>query len=342
MDQRSVLSAAADLRASLRAYSTPAEELPGPAAQVFDRLVHQTIGGSASQGFLWELRISNGLAENAFSLPNGGVYVDEKMAQTLGNEPGLWAALLAHEIVHITERHWTKRVAFQNSVKDSLRSWNQMQLGALPVTLRSTSPSQQASEFAEFSRELERDADLGSLDILARSGFHPDFVIALFHLMEAQEGSGPAQHFLASHPGWDVRESVVRKRYAAAVSEFERLWPRAGDSPGGNAPVLAFMGRPQARSSASHQTAEVSLPLRCEHTTNPVEVVLVFRRLRSSDVVAREQEGKLQRTIACTSTQARVSFALDHGGALGETEVEFYVMDDRGWVLGHSLKLRAR
>jgi len=308
---------------------------------VFDRLVRQARGGTASQGFLWELRITNGFVENAFSLPNGGVYVDEKMAQILGNEPGLWAAVLAHEIVHVSERHWTKRAAFQNSLKDSARSWNQMQLGALPVTLRCTSPGQQASEFAEFSRELERDADLGSLDILARSGFHPDFVIALFHLMEAQEGSGPAQRFLASHPGWDVRESVVRKKYAAAVSRFEQLWPQAGDSPGGNAPALAFMGRPQARSSASHQNAEVSLPLRCEHTTNPVEVVLLFRVFRPSDTPAGEQEGKLRQTIACTSTQSRVSFALDHGGGLGETEVEFYVMDDRGWVLGHSPKLRA-
>jgi len=336
IDHRPLASAVAELRSSLNVDSVPANSISGPAGAVFDRLVRELPSSSSSQSPQWELRITKGFTENAFSLPDGAVYVNKEMAQLLGNEPGLWAALLAHEIIHITEHHWMKRAAFLSSMKDSAQNTNITKLGFYATILSSSSHAAQQTEFAEFSRELELDADVGSLDLMARSGFHPDFVIALFHLMQTQENSRVAEKYLASHPVWDIRESKIRKKYAAAVVEFEQLWPWSNSSPGGNAPVLAFLGHPQAHKGADRATTEVSLPLRCENATTPVGVVLLYRRIETPNRPADEQTEKLQQTVTCTVAQANASFALPRTRSTGKVELEFYVMDSRGWLLGRS------
>jgi hypothetical protein len=341
-NQRSFSTAVAQLRSNLRNDSVPAEEIPGPAARVFDQLVHEASGSSSGEEISWELRVVKGHTGNAFSLPDGALYVDDEMVQLLGNDPGLWAAVLAHEMVHVTERHWAKRAVFQGSLRDSHESWGFVQMAAFPAVLTPSTPADRERELADFSQDLELEADVGSLGLMARSGFHPDFVTALYHLMEAQEGNSGAAHFLASHPRWDVRESHVRKRYSAAVAEFEKLWPDSSNSPGGNPPVLAFVRRPKAGFGAHHTGTEVSLPIRCENSSDGVKVVLLLRRLRASNLPPSEQTRKMQQTIDCTSARTFASFVLSATRPREEADVEFYVMDSRGWVLARSSKLRVR
>lgn len=339
---RSFNTAIAQLRSNLNNGSVPAEEIPGPAARVFDQLVREASGSSSGEEFSWELRVVKGLTGNAFSLPDGAVYVDEEMVQLLGNDPGLWAAILAHEIEHVTQLHWTKRAAFQDSLRDPRRNWGFMQLGAFPVGLTSSTPADQERELADFSQDLELEADIGSLGLMARSGFHPDFVTALYHLMEAEEGNRGATHFLAAHPRWDVRESHLRKSYSAALAEFAKLWPDASTSPGGNPPVLAFVGRPETSIADHHTSAQVSLPIRCENSSGSVEVVLLLRRLRAQDLPPSEQTRKMRQEIDCAAGRTNVNFVLGANRPRAEADVEFYVMDCRGWVLARSAKLRIR
>jgi hypothetical protein len=337
---RSFNTAVAQLRTHLQNESVPALEIPGPAARVFDQLVQEVSGGSSGEEFSWELRVVKGHTENAFSLPDGAVYVDDEMVELLGNDPGLWAAVLAHEMVHVTQHHWTKRAIFQDSLRDPQGNWGFVQLGAFPAVFTSSTVEDRERELAGFSQKLELEADVGSLGLMARSGFHPDFVTALYHLMEAQEGRSVAAHFLASHPPWDVRESHVRRRYSAAVAEFGKLWPDPSNSPGGNPPVLAFVGRPEAGFGAHHTSAEVSLPLRCENSSGGVEVLLLLRPVRASDLRSSEQTRKMQQTIDCTSDQTMASFVLSATRPREEANVDFYVMDNRGWVLARSSRLR--
>jgi len=290
----------------------------------------------------WELRVVKGLTGNAFSLPDGAVYVDDEMVQLLGNDPGLWAALLAHEIMHIIQHHWTKRAAFQDSLRDTRTGWSSMQVGAFPLLVTSLTETDRERAMADFSQELELEADIGSLELMARSGFHPDFMTALHHLMEAQEGSDLAAHLLASHPDWNVRESHLRKRYKAAVAEFAKFWPDPRWSPGGNPPVLAFVGRPAAALEPDRTNTEVSLPLRCENFSGGVDVVLMIRRFDPFNLAPSERTSKMQQTVACKSDRTIASFAVSVADPREEADVEFYVMDSRGWVLARSSKLRIR
>ena len=217
-----------------------------------------------------------------------------------------------------------------------------MQSRAFPVVVTSSTETDRERAMADFSQELELEADIGSLDLMARSGFHPDFVTALYHLMEAQEGSSTAAHFLASHPGWNVRESHLRRRYKSAVAEFAKFWPDARQSPGGNLPILAFVGRPEAAVEPHRTNTELSLPIRCENVSGGVDVVLLIRRLDAFNLPPSERTGKMRQTVDCKSDRTIASFVISTADLREEADVEFYVMDNRGWVLARSSKLRIR
>jgi len=324
---------------SWNSHSTAAQEFPGPGEQVFKQLLGPIRRESAGQELDWELRVSNGSAENAFSLPDGAVYVSKSLAQILAKDPGLWAAVLAHEIVHIQKHHWAKRASFEKSLEEACQGRGWLDGGIYPVGLIRLSPDEKRTLLAGFLRELERDADFGSLDLMAQNGFHPGFVVSLYHLMEAQEGSSSAGQFLSSHPGWNIREAEIQTKYAAAVAKFERLWPHPADSPGGAGPALAFLGRPEARVGVPPRGLEIRLPLRCEHTQDPVDVVLLVRRWPLPSTSSTELTGNLRLTTACPSHPTEVSFDLRRASAGEELNLEFYVMDQRGWVLGRSSEL---
>jgi Zn-dependent protease with chaperone function len=342
LNTRSFDAAIEDLRSNLNNKSIAAEDIPGPAADVFNRLVPEAAGNSLGAGISWELRVTEGLLGNAFSLPDGGIYVDKEMVQVLGNDPGLWAAVLAHEIVHVTKRHWSKRAALQNSLKDSHESFGFTRIGVFPSRLTTAAPADRERELAAFSQDLELEADLASLGLMARSGFHPDFVTALYHLMEAREGTGSGARFLASHPGWDVREASLHKRYAAALEQFQRFWPEASVSPGGSPPMLAFAGAPQARIDAARAAAEITLPLSCQNATGPVDVILLLRGLRAAELSESQRTAKMRQTIDCTSDKTAARFVVPALRPQDEADGEFYVMDGRGWVLARSSKICIR
>jgi Zn-dependent protease with chaperone function len=341
-DEHSFNTAVDQLRSNLNNDSVPAVAIGGPSAGVFEQLVHGLTGSSPEDGLSWELRVVKGLSGRAFSLPNGAVYVDDEMVQLLGNDPGLWAAVLAHEIIHIVQHHWTKRAIYQDSLRDSRAGWNFIQFGAFPVVVTSSTQNDRERAIADFSQQLELEADIESMGLMARSGFHPDFVTALDHLMEAQEGNFGVTQNLASHPRWGARESQNRKKYSAAVAEFEKLWPDPAKSPGGNPPVLAFVGRPSAAVSDQQASAELTLPIRCENSSNPIEVLLLLRHERASEFSAAEQTSKMRQSIDCRSNRMNASFALNTSHVGDEVDAQFYVMDSRGWVLARSSKIRVR
>lgn len=286
----------------------------------------------------WELRVVRGSAGNAFSLPDGAVYVDRGMLQLLRNDAGLWAAVLSHEMAHITQHHWTKLADFQDSLGNPGSSYFTLLSGFPSMVIPSTERDRER-QLTAFSRELELQADVAALDLMARTGFHPDFLIALYHLLEAQEGSNNSAHFLGSHPGWDVRESNLRKKSSTAVSKFVKLWPNSANSPGGSPPTLAFIGPPVVHES--RQTS-VSLPLRCKNSSGALEIELLFRRSRSSSRPFTGQIQKMQQAISCTSDRTMVTFPIEAAHPSEEADVEFYVMDSRGWVLARSSRVPVR
>jgi Zn-dependent protease with chaperone function len=309
---------------------------------VFDRLVAQ-IQAPRTGKFAWALRIVKDDQMNAFSSPDGTVYVESGLAELAGASTGLWAAVLSHEIAHVVRRDWARRYLFQKVLENG--GGAVIALGDPSLPSVSWSDSEKASaDFGRFCRQMELDADRESLMLMARAGYHPDFVPALHHLLHAQSSGGTAASLYAMHPCWEERDRELSRAYEEASIEFARHWREWYASPGGNPPVLVFAEAPRVRKTGSTRW-EVQIPMRCQNLVGAVEVVLHSRATSSktsrpdSTPDLSEAGSELRQLTGCTSPRTTITFSLadpaDRNQA-AQRWTDVYVLDAWGAVLARA------
>lgn len=160
-----------------------------------------------------------------FSSPDGTIFVDEELAQFLGSHSGLWAAAVAHEMAHVIRPDWARRYLFQKSLQESVSS--QIMIGSAAAAASSWSdPNASSNLLATFRQNRELEADAEAHMLMARAGSHPNFMPALYHLLEGQPQQRRAELLDSSHPLWDDRNGRLRTHIATAAQEFGRLCPR--------------------------------------------------------------------------------------------------------------------
>ncbi|NEU10682.1 M48 family metalloprotease [Methylobacterium sp. BTF04] len=182
---------------------------------------------------------------NAFALPNGRLYVTRGLL-ALASDTSEIAAVLAHEIAHVTLRHATARTEL--ALRSQLVSKVVADVLNDPVT-GAQLQSQSKFALARFSREQELEADGIGVRTLARAGYDPfgagRFLHALNRTTAMKTGTGMAGEpdMLATHPGTTERITLVtraarligapglgvdeRARYLAAIDGIAY-----GDNPG--------------------------------------------------------------------------------------------------------------
>jgi len=340
------LETAARLRPQLTAQSMAATGSYATGQLVFDQLLKQVRTPSAAK-FAWELRIVDDGELNAYSSPDGSIYVESGLGQLAGASTGLWAAILSHEIAHVLRRDWARRYLYQKSLQSD--SAVTIALGDPGLPSASWTDSQAAAaNLGRFCRQLEIEADRDGLVLMARAGYHPDFVPALHHLLHAQgSGAAPASLY-AMHPCWEERDHELRRAYFEASVEFEHRWPEWYASPGGNPPVVVFAEAPTVRPTLQKNGSkqwEVDVPMRCQNLVGVVEVVL--RAGSAADVVEPsglfpnlQQSGFEQRQLTgCTSLKTTVTFTVDdasHRSKRGANSTRVYVLDAWGAILARA------
>ena len=336
------METAARLRPQFLAESVPAAARYPSAPLVFKRLTEQV---SVPAGYhpAWELRVVDDGQLNAFSSPDGTIYVESGLAQMAGASTGLWAAILSHEIVHIASRDWARRYLYQKSLQSG--SGADIVLGDPGLPSATWSDSEKASEeMARFCRRLELEADREGLMLMARAGYHPDFVPALHHLLHAQGPDVPAASLYAMHPCWEERDRELSRAYVEASIEFERRWPEWYASPGGNPPVVVFAAEPKVKKTGSKEV-QIQIPMRCQNLAGAVEVVLSADSARSkfvgshrpADEPASPEE--IRQLTGCTSPTTTVTFTISPipaGQKSGAQWTDIYVLDAWGEVLARA------
>jgi Zn-dependent protease with chaperone function len=319
---------AARVRSLLLPHSEPAVGQYAVGKEVMERLLRQLPANS--RRFSWDLRIAKD-AGNVFSSPDGTIFVDQGLAKVLGSRAGLWAAALSHEISHIIRRDWARRYLFQKSLEDAGAS--RVMLGDAGGFSDSWMDSRSASNLLDsFCQSMELEADAKGLMLMTRAGFHPDFVPALHHLLEAQPMQSYGKLLDSSHPRWDERDQRLQKLYAAAGSEYDHLWPERYASPGGNPPIVVYAGLPSAKRSVTGEL-EVLIPLHCQNLSGSVEVVLRWAAAGS------EFSPELRQFTGCTSNRTLITFTLPNRELQRDSRVqaEISVLDDSGALLTRSL-----
>ena len=172
--------------------------------RTLSRIVSRLIAASDDPGRSYAITILNAAAVNAFALPEGLIYVTRGLL-ALGNDSSEVAAVLAHEMAHITADHATERRdrslaaailndAVQGAVQDPA------------ATQAAVTTNQQT--LAGFSRQQELEADLIGIRTVEGAGFDPYAAarfLATMSRYEAYRRSASVRQdqqpdFLASHP----------------------------------------------------------------------------------------------------------------------------------------------
>ncbi len=339
------METAARLRPRLVANSVPASGRYASGRTVFDRLVAQVVPPSQAK-FAWELRIVEDSQLNAYSSPDGTVYVESGLARLAGSSSGLWAAILSHEIAHIIRRDWARRYLYQKYL--AVNGGTDMVLGDPNLPSGSWESSEKAKgDLGMFARQMELDADREGLMMMARAGYHPDFVPALHHLLHAHGVGTNKVSLYALHPCWEERDRELAHAYATASLEFAHLWPEWYASPGGNPPVVVFAEEPSVRKTGANQW-QIQIPMRCQNLAGAVEVVLSTGATRGTvarpellpDLSASNSSAPNARQVSgCTSPKTTVTFTLEDAAFRPRPETrwtDIFVLDAWGSVLARA------
>jgi len=157
---------------------------------------------------------------NAFALPGGYIFITKGMLEKLTTEAQL-AALLAHEIVHVTARHSSAAISRQMGLSFVL-----LGLGASGAKI-----PQDAGRAAGLALQLiglkysgvqERQADVAGIDYMVTAGYNPYGAVELMQMLKEQDNVRTVE-FLSSHPSTENRIIYLNARIQTRYGSPEGL-----------------------------------------------------------------------------------------------------------------------
>jgi predicted Zn-dependent protease len=178
---------------------------------VFDSYLNRVgtavVAGKKLENVEWKFRALRDPVPNAFALPNGSIYINTGLLALLDDENQL-AAVIAHEITHVSGRHTylrnrslRKKVLAVNII-NTIGTWNPVG-GAtgLAINLIATiSPFMLAISVLGYSREQEKEADLEGLKAATAAGFVPEGMPNSFKAMQRDIEGEQLNSFYSDHP----------------------------------------------------------------------------------------------------------------------------------------------
>lgn len=312
---------------------------------VFDRLAAEAARASTAK-FSWQLRIVEDNQLNAFSLPDGTVFVESGLARLAGSSAGLWAAIVSHEIAHVVRRDWARRYLNQKFLENGGGAGVVLGDPRLPMASWWSDSERASADMGRFCRQMEVDADRAGLMMMAKAGYHPDFAPALYHLLHAKGLGLKATSIYAMHPRWEERDRELSRAYITASIEFARLWPDWNTSLGGNPPVVVFTEEATAKKTGS-QEWQIRVPMRCQNLVGAVQVVLSTNVGSAADAASaagvlpeqQKSDSETSQLSGCTSPRTTITFTLAEPAASQKSNApwtDVYVFDSWGGVLART------
>ena len=181
-----------------------------------DAIVAKFAGTGELQGRSFKVTILNSPIVNAFALPSGDLFVTRGLL-ALANDGSEVAAVMAHEIAHVTQRHALARA------EEEKRAAVISKVAQLVQTRQRGAQVEQTAKLsiAGFSRQQELDADRIGIRTIAAAGYDAfgasrflealDRSTALRASLIGQNANASTPDFLATHPSTPDRVAAARK-----------------------------------------------------------------------------------------------------------------------------------
>lgn len=207
------------------AFAEAQQETPqsrDPAATAYVQCVASAITREVAPGETWDVKLFESPQVNAFALPGGHIGVYTGLLEVANTQDQL-AAVLAHEVAHVTAKHGNARVSAAYASQGAVQltsaflgggATNQKLMGLLGTGL-------QYGVLMPYGRGQETEADLVGLDSMAKAGFDPRQSVTLWQNMAKAGGDQPPT-FLSTHPSHEGRIEELSKRMPSAMSLHDR------------------------------------------------------------------------------------------------------------------------
>ena len=195
--------------------------------QYLDGVAARLLTASAIQAPPVRVRVLMQPDANAFALPNGSLYVHSGLLAPMQSEAQL-ASVLGHELAHYLKRHALREQRAQQN-RDTARKWavgivsvaaaaggSVLVVAAIAATSNQLADQVIRTQFAGYSRDLEREADEQGMAMLRAAGYDPREAVAVFELLRADADAGDEKvpYVYASHPKLQERIESVEELLA--------------------------------------------------------------------------------------------------------------------------------
>jgi len=215
-------------------YSAPATEA------YLDGVLAKLAPASDASAQPYRVTMLNSPVVNAFALPSGDIFVTRGLLALAGATSEI-AAVMAHEIGHITAHHAAQRAEFEKTAALFTRVNSQVLAHS---EAQDEAEARSKLAIARFSRQQEFEADQIGIKNIARAGYDPyaasRFLTALGEwsaLSASVAGAGSADRpdMMATHPS-------TPERVAQAVEEARQFGAPGTGETGRNAYLAAIDG----------------------------------------------------------------------------------------------------
>jgi predicted Zn-dependent protease len=159
--------------------------------QYLERMVAGLMPDDGVEGVVPHVVLVSDPGQNAYSFPDGAIYIHTGLLSHLESEAEL-ALLLAHELAHITRRHALRTLAagpaeteetiFDRTLSDSLAWFHEL-----------TAQKEFAQPYAarvSLRRSLEQEADRVGLDMVIKANYDPYEALEIFEHLRGENGGG--------------------------------------------------------------------------------------------------------------------------------------------------------
>lgn len=169
----------------------------------------------------WEFTLLDSDVINAFALPGGKVFMSRGLAEKLTTEAEL-AAVLGHEVGHVTARHSGQRVSQSLIVAGVVTAAGAAASGSDSDVVKAGVPllvgAGGQGYILKFGRSQELEADALGVRYMVKLGYDPLGARMVQEVLQREAGAGGAPEFLSTHPYPESRiaqiDDLLKGEYA--------------------------------------------------------------------------------------------------------------------------------